>query len=129
MATLALQPSLLDDEAFAPRRDAPPPDGDFAPATPSPAAAATTCSPGAVAAATTSSPGAVAAATTSSPGAVAAGASGGRTLEDLLVAAWDALSGAHAATCLVCGGEVAPRYAAEPKPVAGRCRDCGTEIS
>ena len=61
--------------------------------------------------------------------AAPAEASRGRTLEDLLVAAWDGLSESHTASCLVCGGDVAPRYGAGPRPVAGTCRDCGTEIS
>ena len=52
-----------------------------------------------------------------------------RTFEDVVVAAWEGLASAHTAECLVCGGDVRPRYGAGPKPVAGTCRDCGTEMS
>ena len=51
------------------------------------------------------------------------------TFEDVVVAAWEGLTSAHSAECLVCGGDVRPRYGAGPKPVAGTCRDCGTEIA
>ena len=51
-----------------------------------------------------------------------------RTFEDVVVAAWEGLASSHSAECLVCGGDVRPRYGAGPKPVAGTCRDCGTEI-
>jgi hypothetical protein len=52
-----------------------------------------------------------------------------RTFQDVVVAAWEGLASAHSAECLVCGGDVRPRYGAGPKPVAGTCRDCGTEIT
>jgi hypothetical protein len=104
VATLALQPSLLDPEVLdAP---APPREQRAAPAAERADAPAR-----------------------SDERAARAGAPRGRTLEDLLVAAWDGLSESHTASCLVCGGDVAPRYGAGPRPVAGTCRHCGTEIS
>jgi hypothetical protein len=51
------------------------------------------------------------------------------TLDDLVTGAWDALSVAHAAACPVCGGDLAPRYGAGPKPVAAACGDCGSRLS
>jgi hypothetical protein len=54
---------------------------------------------------------------------------GAPTLDDLLVAAWEALTAGHAAACVMCGGPVQPRFGAGPAPVAGRCTRCGTEIS
>ena len=54
---------------------------------------------------------------------------GGPTLDDLIVGAWEGLSAAHAAPCPVCSGPLAPRYGAGSAPVAGRCRDCGSELS
>ena len=51
------------------------------------------------------------------------------TLDDLLASTWGALRITHAASCVVCGGELAPRFGAGPHPVAARCRSCGTQLS
>jgi hypothetical protein len=51
------------------------------------------------------------------------------TFEDLVAGTWDALVVSHTATCLVCGGDLAPRWSAGPRPVGGRCLTCGTELS
>ncbi|HEX8207873.1 MAG TPA: hypothetical protein VF587_17545 [Solirubrobacteraceae bacterium] len=60
--------------------------------------------------------------------AVAAAASGA-TLDALVARSWSTLRVTRAASCLLCGGEVAPRYGAGPSPVGGACRSCGTEIA
>ena len=52
-----------------------------------------------------------------------------QTLEDRVAAAWTGLTTSHTASCLLCGGDVAPRYSAGARPVGGRCTSCGTEIS
>ena len=51
------------------------------------------------------------------------------TLDDLVAGAWTALAVADEAACPVCGGDVAPRYSAGSRPVAGSCRSCGTEMT
>ena len=51
------------------------------------------------------------------------------TLEDRIAATWDALTASHAAACPLCGGDLAARYSAGARPVGGRCRSCGTEVS
>jgi len=51
------------------------------------------------------------------------------TLEDLIAATWGGLLASHAAACPMCGGDLAPRYSAGARPVGGRCRSCGTELS
>ncbi len=57
--------------------------------------------------------------------------SGGRgpTLDDVLTGAWEGLLAERAAPCPVCGGALVPRYGSGPGPVAGACRDCGSELS
>ena len=54
---------------------------------------------------------------------------GGLTLDDLIVGAWEGLAAARSAPCPMCGGPLEPRFGSGPLPVAGRCRDCGTELS
>ena len=51
------------------------------------------------------------------------------TLEDRIAATWGSLVITHAASCPLCSGELAPRYSAGARPVAGRCRSCDTELS
>ena len=62
-------------------------------------------------------------------GASPAASAHGATLDALVARSWSTLRLARAAACLLCGGEVAPRYGAGPHPVGGTCRSCGTEIS
>jgi hypothetical protein len=50
------------------------------------------------------------------------------TLDELVSRTWSSLRVSRAAACLLCGGEVAPRYGSGPHPVGGACRSCGTEI-
>ena len=52
----------------------------------------------------------------------------GRTLDDVLSAAWDGLAAHHAVTCPVCTGSMAPRYGSGAKPVGGRCGRCGSTL-
>ncbi|HEV3002613.1 MAG TPA: hypothetical protein VGW75_17885 [Solirubrobacteraceae bacterium] len=59
----------------------------------------------------------------------AAGALPGRTLDEVVARTWSALRVARAAACLLCGGEVVPRYGSGAHPVGGACRSCGTELS
>jgi hypothetical protein len=57
---------------------------------------------------------------------------GERSLDELVSTTWIALTAADAAAaaaCFVCGGDLAARYGAGARPVGGRCRDCGSELS
>jgi hypothetical protein len=54
---------------------------------------------------------------------------GERTLDDVIVGAWEALSAHRSVACPVCGGELAAEYGAHARPVGGKCRSCGTELS
>jgi hypothetical protein len=65
-----------------------------------------------------------------SPRTLAPASERARTLDDVLSEAWEGVSaGALFTTCPVCDGELAPRWSAGAGVVAGRCRDCGTELS
>jgi hypothetical protein len=54
---------------------------------------------------------------------------GAPTLDDVLTAAWDALSAGAPTSCLVCGGALEARHGAGHRPVAARCGGCGSELS
>ena len=55
---------------------------------------------------------------------------GGRfTLDAMLVGAWEDLRSGRSAACPVCGGALAPRFAAGPRPVAGTCDSCGSQLA
>ena len=56
-------------------------------------------------------------------------AGGGPTLEDVISGAWEGLAATRTAPCPVCAGTLVGRYGSGPGPVAGRCRDCGSELS
>ena len=56
-------------------------------------------------------------------------AGGGPTLEDVISGAWEGLAATRTAPCPVCAGTLVARYGSGPGPVAGRCRDCGSELS
>ncbi len=51
------------------------------------------------------------------------------TLAQLVGGAWTTLRAHRAIACLICGSSMEPIYGAHALPVAGRCRDCGTELS
>jgi hypothetical protein len=53
----------------------------------------------------------------------------GRTLDDVLVGAWEGLTAHHAVACLVCGGAMTPRHGATGAPAGGRCSGCGSTLS
>jgi hypothetical protein len=55
--------------------------------------------------------------------------SGGATLDELIVGAWEGLVAHRTVACLACGEAMVPRYSAGPAPVGGRCTACGTTMS
>jgi uncharacterized protein (DUF983 family) len=54
---------------------------------------------------------------------------GGRTLDDVIVEAWEALAAGAEAECPVCSGALVPQYDAYARPVAGRCGSCASSLS
>jgi hypothetical protein len=56
-------------------------------------------------------------------------AGGGPTLEDVISGAWEGLAATRTAPCPVCSGTLVARYGSGSGPVAGRCNDCGSELS
>ncbi len=54
---------------------------------------------------------------------------GERTLEDLVLGAWEELAVARTASCPLCTGPLVPRFGAGARPVGARCGGCGTEVS
>jgi hypothetical protein len=52
----------------------------------------------------------------------------GLTLDEVIVGVWEGLHAHHTATCPICGGEMLARHGSGPRPVGGRCHDCGTTI-
>ena len=53
---------------------------------------------------------------------------GERTLEDLVLGAWEELAVAHAASCPLCAGPLVPRFGAGARPVGARCGGCAAEV-
>jgi hypothetical protein len=56
-------------------------------------------------------------------------ARGRLTLDEVIVGVWEGLHMHDAATCPICGGAMRARPGSGPRPVGGRCADCGTTIS
>ncbi len=54
---------------------------------------------------------------------------GERTLEDLVLGAWEELAVAHTASCPLCAGPLVPRFGAGARPVGARCGSCAAEVS
>ncbi len=54
---------------------------------------------------------------------------GERTLEDLILGAWEGLAAHHSIDCPVCGGVMAPEYGAHSRPVRATCGQCGSRLS
>jgi hypothetical protein len=54
---------------------------------------------------------------------------GERALDDVIVWAWEELTGHRGVACPVCGGEMEPEYGARARPVAGRCTSCHSTLS
>ena len=52
--------------------------------------------------------------------------SGGPTLDDAIVGAWEGLAARVVVACPLCGGALRPH--ASPATVGGRCGDCGTTL-
>ncbi len=53
---------------------------------------------------------------------------GERTLEALVLGAWEELAVARTASCPLCAGPLVPRFGAGARPVGARCGGCGTEV-
>ncbi len=71
----------------------------------------------------------VAAAAAWSPPSLFDDVGGEPTLDELIAGVWEGLTAHAVERCPVCGGEMEPEYGAHALPVAGRCRDCGSELS
>jgi len=54
------------------------------------------------------------------------GLSGGPTLDDAIVGAWEGLAARVVVACPLCGGALRPHTT--PDAVGGRCGDCGTTL-
>jgi hypothetical protein len=54
---------------------------------------------------------------------------GGVSLEQVVARVWDDVRAAERASCLVCGGELAPRYGSGSLPVGASCGGCGSELT
>jgi hypothetical protein len=54
---------------------------------------------------------------------------GERTLEDVILSAWEGLAAHHSVDCPVCGGEMAPIYGEDVLPVGAGCGKCGSDLS
>jgi hypothetical protein len=52
--------------------------------------------------------------------------SGGPTLDDAIVGAWEGLAARVVVACPLCGGALRPHPS--PDAVGGRCGDCGTRL-
>ena len=50
------------------------------------------------------------------------------TLDELIAGVWEGLVAHGVVECPVCGEEMAPVYGAQARPIAGRCRGCGSEL-
>jgi len=53
---------------------------------------------------------------------------GERTLEDLVLGAWEELAVAPTTSCPLCAGPLLPRFGAGARPVGARCSGCATEL-
>ena len=56
-------------------------------------------------------------------------ARGQRELDEVIVEVWRELADGHSSVCPVCDGEMDPEYGAPARPIAGRCRECGTRLT
>lgn len=57
------------------------------------------------------------------------GPGGGPSLDDVLSSAWEGLAARAVVDCPMCEGELVPEYGSTARPIAGRCRRCGTRLS
>jgi hypothetical protein len=51
------------------------------------------------------------------------------TLDQIMVGGWECLTSRAPTPCLMCGGTMEPVYGVHPRPIGGRCHDCGTTLS
>ncbi|HWC86734.1 MAG TPA: hypothetical protein VG388_09350 [Solirubrobacteraceae bacterium] len=47
----------------------------------------------------------------------------------MLSGAWEELAAHAVVDCPLCNGELVPEYGSHARPIAGRCRRCGTTLS
>jgi hypothetical protein len=52
-----------------------------------------------------------------------------RSLDDVLVGLWVALTSGRAVTCPVCGEEMRPDDGAHARPRGGRCDSCAADLT
>jgi hypothetical protein len=51
------------------------------------------------------------------------------SLDELISGVWEVLIARQPVECPVCGETMTPRYGAHARPIAGRCGECGSELS
>jgi hypothetical protein len=51
------------------------------------------------------------------------------TLDELLAGVWEGLTAQRVVQCPMCAADMSPYYGAHSRPLGGRCRNCGTELS
>ncbi len=51
------------------------------------------------------------------------------TLETLVGALWEELAAGRPVACPLCHGEMVPEYGQHARPIAGRCRACGSRLT
>ena len=56
-------------------------------------------------------------------------AGSGETLDRIVVGGWERLASRAPTACPLCDGTMEPIYGMHPRPIGGRCRDCGTTLS
>jgi hypothetical protein len=56
-------------------------------------------------------------------------AGGEPTLDELIVGVWEGLTARASASCPICSERLEPEYGAHARPIAGRCRQCGSRLS
>jgi hypothetical protein len=54
---------------------------------------------------------------------------GEQALDDVVVRAWEELTGHRSVACAVCGGRMSPIYGAQARPIGGACGTCGSRLS
>ena len=52
-----------------------------------------------------------------------------RRLGRLIAGLWERLATHARVVCPICGGRMEPQYSMGPRPISGRCADCGSELS
>jgi hypothetical protein len=52
----------------------------------------------------------------------------GGTLDELVAALWEVLSGNRVVACPVCGAAMKPEYGVHARPIGGTCSTCGASL-